>query len=73
MNPARTLVAVVALLYALLNLYAGVLLASSGVGLGSKALYERGLLFIGGVLIVALALGLGYQTVRLLRWGSGGQ
>lgn len=74
MSPAQVAVALLALAYALLNLFAGFLLAWSGVGLASKALYDRALMLLGGLLIVALALALTYQMVRLMGWrGPGGE
>lgn len=73
MSPAQVAVALLALVYALLNLYGGFLLASSGVGLASKALYDRALMLLGGLLIMALAVALTYQMLRLMGWrGLGG-
>ncbi len=63
----RQLAALLGMAYALLNVYAGFLLASSGVRLGSKAFFDRFLMFSGGTLVFVFAVILAYQMVRLIR------
>ncbi len=62
----RQVAAILGLAYALMSLYAGYLLASSGIRLTYKDLDQRLLLLSGGALVLVFALILVYQTVRLM-------
>lgn len=62
----KYLVALLALAFALVNLYAGYLLASSGYQLVNKAIDQRLMMSTGGAAIILFAAILAYQSVRLV-------
>lgn len=62
----KYLVALLALAYALVNIYAGYLLASSGYALVNKAIDQRLMMATGGAAVILFAAILAFQSVRLM-------